>query len=168
MTDKLNLNWTDIENLVQSILQQIQLEGWLPDLVVGVDRGGLVASLMISHYLGVPHESIKVSLREHVTTETIAWLPDDVCEGKKILIVDDINDTGATQAWIKEDWASCVSGIEVDFVDKFWHNSIKWASLVNNDASDEESDYSGMSVNKLEQDVWIDFPWESWWSRRTI
>jgi hypothetical protein len=24
-------------------------------------------------------------------------------------------------------------------------------------------DYSGEEINKAEQDVWIDFPYESWW-----
>jgi hypothetical protein len=24
-------------------------------------------------------------------------------------------------------------------------------------------DYAGKEINKAEEDVWIDFPWEVWW-----
>jgi hypothetical protein len=26
-------------------------------------------------------------------------------------------------------------------------------------------DYVGMEVNKAENDVWVDFPWEDWWTK---
>jgi hypoxanthine phosphoribosyltransferase len=97
----------------------------------------------------------------------LLWAPELVLEGKNILLVDDINDTGATQTWMKEDWASSV-GTCPDFVEKYWHNSIRWASLVDNESSLESSDYTGITINKHEHDVWIDFPWESWWSRSTL
>jgi hypoxanthine phosphoribosyltransferase len=168
MSNKLPLNWQDIQHLVQEIARQIQTSGWKPDIVIGVDRGGLVPSVMLSHYLGIPHESIKVSLRDNVSTESLLWAPEMALEGKNILLVDDINDSGATQAWIRKDWADSVAGVDPCFDDNFWHDEIRWASLVDNEASVETSDFTGMSVNKMEQDVWIDFPWESWWNRSTI
>ena len=165
--NKLSLTWQDVEHSVQSIARSLQLDGWRPDLIIGIDRGGLHASTMLSHYLGVPHTTVKVSLRDEPDTESLLWAPDDVIQGKQILLVDDINDQGSTQEWLKADWASSVAGIEVDFVGKFWHNSVRWASLVENESSKEHSDYYGFAINKLEQDVWIDFPWESFWSRNT-
>jgi hypoxanthine phosphoribosyltransferase len=165
--NKLLLTWQDVEQGVQTIVRSMWQDGWKPDLIIGVDRGGLVASTMISHYLAVPHTTVKVSLRNNPDTESLLWAPEEVIEGKKILLVDDINDTGATQQWLMQDWASSVTGIEVDFVDKFWHNSVRWASLVENESSKEYSDYCSIAVNKLENDVWIDFPWESFWSRNT-
>ena len=165
--NKQSLTWQDVEHGVLNIVRDMQLSNWQPDLIIGVDRGGLVVSTMISHYLNVPHTTVKVSLRNNPDTESLLWAPDEVIGGKKILLVDDINDTGATQTWLKADWASSVAGIEVDFVDKFWHNSVRWASLVENESSKEYSDYYSIAVNKLENDVWIDFPWESFWSRNT-
>jgi hypoxanthine phosphoribosyltransferase len=165
--NKLLLSWQDVERYVQSIVRSMQLDGWKPDLIIGVDRGGLPASTMLSHYLGLPHTTVKVSLRDNPDTESLLWAPEEVIAGKKILLVDDINDLGSTQTWLKADWASSVTGIEVDFVDKFWHNSVRWASLVENESSKEYSDYYGIAINKLENDIWIDFPWESFWSRET-
>jgi hypoxanthine phosphoribosyltransferase len=168
MSNRLTLSWRDVEYYVNEMLRQIHISDWRPDVVIGVDRGGLPISTMLSHYLGVPHETVKVSLRDNPQTESLLWAPEDVMSGKKILIVDDINDSGATQAWLAEDWASSVSGVEPDFIEKFWHDAIRFAAMVDNEASEQYTDYCGLSVNKSDNDVWIDFPWESWWNRSTL
>lgn len=169
MTDKLQLTWDDVEYMLHDIVRDMYKDEWRPDIIVGIDRGGLPISVMLSHYLGVRHENVKVSLRDSNGSdcESNLWLPELVLEGTRILIVDDINDSGATQAWLKEDWTSSVAGVNPNFVLDHWHENIRWASLVDNTASEEESDYCGMSINKIENDVWIDFPWESWWTRST-
>jgi hypoxanthine phosphoribosyltransferase len=167
MAERVSLSWQDVEYLAHDIVREINLSNWKPDLIVGVDRGGLILSTMLSHYLEVPHDSVKVSLRDFKNTESVLWAPEEVIEGKKILLVDDINDSGATQTWLKEDWQSNVAGVEPNFIETYWHKNVRWASLVDNTASDESSDYCGMVINKHESDVWIDFPWESWWTRST-
>jgi hypothetical protein len=39
--------------------------------------------------------------------------------------------------------------------------------LVDNLASkcNVKMDFVGMEVNKAENNVWIDFPWEDWWTK---
>lgn len=167
MLKKCSLSWGDIEYLANTIVRDINVSGWRPDLIIGIDRGGLILSNMLSQYLEIPHATVKVSLRDFKDTESLLWAPEEVLAGKKILLVDDINDSGATQAWLMEDWASSVAGVEPDFIDKYWHKSVRLAVLVDNEASNQYTDYCGMSVNKVEKDVWIDFPWESWWTRST-
>lgn len=167
MLKKCSLSWGDIEYLANTIVRDINVSGWRPDLIIGIDRGGLILSNMLSQYLEIPHATVKVSLRDFKDTESLLWAPEEVLAGKNILLVDDINDSGATQAWLMEDWASAVAGVEPDFIDKYWHKSVRLAVLVDNEASDQYTDYCGMSVNKVEKDVWIDFPWESWWTRST-
>ncbi len=164
---KLILTWQDVEHGVADIAQHISIGSWRPDLIIGVDRGGLPVSTMLSHYLKVNHETVKVSLRDGGSKESLLWAPEDVIAGKRILIVDDINDSGATQTWIRQDWASSVAGVMPAFDSTHWHKSVRWASLVENSASKEHSDYYGIEINKAEEDVWVDFPWESWWSRKT-
>ena len=69
----------------------------------------------------------------------------------EILIVDDINDTGATFNWIWEDWN----------LSKKAHN-VKFAVLTDNMGSKfEEVNYSVHEVNKTEKDVWLVCPWEN-------
>lgn len=166
--EKLSLSWQDVEHLVLELARQIHISGWRPDIIIGIDRGGLPASIMLSHYLEVPHETVKVSLRDGGVCESVMWAPSDAMEGRQILLVDDINDSGATQAWLREDWAGCVEGVDPDFDKNHWHQSVRFAALVTNEASPESCDYAAMSINKMERDVWIDFPWESWWSRSTV
>ena len=85
---------------------------------------------------------------------------------KNILIVDDINDTGATFNWIMEDWpASCMPN-DPNW-NKVWGNNVKFAVLVDNAASkcNVTMNYFGMEVDKSQEDVWVDFPWEEWWTK---
>ena len=85
---------------------------------------------------------------------------------KNILVVDDINDTGATINWIIQDWqSSCLPNHSA--WDSIWGNSVRYAVLFDNSASKStiSPNYIGETINKAEQDVWIDFPYESWWTR---
>jgi hypothetical protein len=48
-----------------------------------------------------------------------------------------------------------------------WGNNVKFAVLVDNLASkcQHKMNFCGMEINKAEDDVWIDFPWEDWWAK---
>jgi hypoxanthine phosphoribosyltransferase len=82
---------------------------------------------------------------------------------KEILIVDDINDTGATLNWIREDWQSGCLPNSKDW-ESVWGSNVRFAVLINNEASEfKDVDYVGMSINKLEDPIWCVFPWEEWW-----
>jgi uncharacterized protein len=85
---------------------------------------------------------------------------------KNILIVDDINDSGATINWIISDWRSSCFPND-DSWDEVWNQNVKFAVLVDNLASQcaVGMDFVGMEVNKAENDVWVDFPWEDWWAK---
>ncbi len=85
---------------------------------------------------------------------------------KNILIVDDINDTGATFNWIMKDWPSGCFPDDPSW-SEVWNNNVKFAVLVDNLASkcEVKMDYVGMEINKAERDVWVDFPWEDWWTK---
>lgn len=83
---------------------------------------------------------------------------------KNILIVDDINDSGATIAWIKKDWPSSCLPNDPDW-EHVWGNNVRFATLTNNLASAESVDYSVWEVNKAEEDCWLVYPWEEFWRK---
>lgn len=164
---KIYYSWQDVEKQTQDILRQITLDSWRPDYVVGLTRGGLVPANLISQYLEVPMECLKVSLRDDTTPpETNLWMAEDAYREKKILIVDDINDSGATLNWIKQDWESFHPSKPEPWT-TIWSDTVRVAVLVDNEASNSELkiDYSAVDLNKAEDDCWIVFPWEDWWTR---
>lgn len=152
-----------IEGACLSIIKQMQAENWKPDYIVGITRGGLVPANLISQFLDIQLETLKVSLRDHKESETNCWMSEDAYAGKKILIVDDINDTGATIAWIKQDWQSTCLPDDPTW-DNIWGNNVRIATITDNLSSKETVDYSHWEINKAENDVWIVYPWETWWA----
>ena len=162
---KLVLDSNEIKNLVSKICREVTNSGWRPEYVVGLTRGGLLPAVMISHWFDVPCETLKVALRDGGEPESNLWMAEDAKAGKNILVVDDINDTGATIDWIVKDWPSGIH--DQDGWNKIWNGNVRFAVLVDNQSSDCERamDYVGMEINKAEDDVWVDFPWEDWWTK---
>ena len=164
---KIYYSWQDVENQTQEILRQLQRDAWRPDYVVGLTRGGLVPANLISQYLEVPMETLKVSLRDGGQTESNCWMAEDAFGykqeiSKNILIVDDINDSGATLNWIKQDWPSSCLPNDPKWLN-VWGNNVRIAVLVDNLSSkfSRRVDYCAETINKAEEDVWIVYPWES-------
>jgi hypoxanthine phosphoribosyltransferase len=155
---KVYVSWNDVQQQVQELLRQMWQDRWVPDYVVGITRGGLIPANLISQYLGVSMETLKVSLRgEEPDCESNFWMAEDADRGCNILIVDDINDSGDTLNWIRKDWQ----------VDSKWGHNVRVAVLYDNEssASEHTPDYSAQDINKAHDPQWIVFPWESWWSR---
>ena len=161
---KIYYSWNDVNGLSLEIIRQISRDGWQPDYVVGLTRGGLTPANLISQYLEVPMECLKVSLRDGgANPEHNLWMAEDAYNGKNILIVDDINDSGATLNWIKADWEDFHPSKREPW-STIWNNTVRFAVLVNNEASNyKRIDYSAVDINKAEEDSWIVFPWEEWW-----
>ena len=160
---------SDMRALVLEILRDMQQQQWRPDYVVGLTRGGLTPAVMISHYLDIPMYSLQVSLRDNTTTsESNLWMAEDAFQGRRILVVDDINDTGATLNWIMQDWPSGCFPNDQEAWQKVWNQNVKFAVLINNVASHckIKMDFCGQEINKLEESKWIVFPWEQWWTHK--
>jgi hypoxanthine phosphoribosyltransferase len=82
---------------------------------------------------------------------------------KNILIVDDINDTGATLEWIRKDWPSSCLPNDPTW-NTVWNKNVRFAVVINNESSNyEHVDYSARNINKLDDPCWVVFPWEAWW-----
>ena len=176
--NKLFVDYQEYKFLVAKICRDITLSNWRPDYVVGITRGGLLPAVMISHYFDIPCHTLKISLRDDGENgcESNCWMSEDAFgyevhdpmasgDGRKqILIVDDINDSGATLNWIRQDWQSTCLPNDPRWVDEIWNHNVRFAVLVNNEASEfKDVDYAGTHINKLEDPAWIVFPWEEWW-----
>jgi hypoxanthine phosphoribosyltransferase len=164
---KIYYSQDQIKGQVLDIIRQIQKDDWKPEYVVGLTRGGLVPAVMISQYLDIPMNTLKVSFRDNKENdcESNLWMAEDAYEGKKILIVDDINDSGATLDWIRKDWPSgCLP--DDNRWNSIWNSNVRFAVLIDNQNSQfHDVDYSAEEINKAEEDCWVVFPWEEWWKK---
>ena len=146
-----------------SIVNQMYRDNWKPDYIVGITRGGNVPATIISNMTSIRCEALKVSLRDDsCESESNAWMAEDAFNNKNILIVDDINDTGATFNWIASDWPkSCMPNDDKWF--RTFGNNVRFATLTDNLASESvvPISYTCHEINKEEKDVWLVYPWES-------
>lgn len=165
MQEKRHLTHEQVKQCTLEIARQTYKDKWHPDYIVGITRGGLWPSVMLSHFLGINMFTLDVRLRDGNawSLESNTWMADDACKGKKILIVDDINDTGETLKWIIDDWAKTVWQSDAKWHEEVWHKSVRFACLIDNLPSKFEIDYAGMEINKEEDPAWIVFPHEGWW-----
>ena len=160
------ISWEEHKSLVNDICRQIIISKWVPEIIVGLTRGGLLPAVMISHYFDTQMNALDISLRDHKQCVSNCGLAEDAFNGKRILIVDDINDGGATLEWIVNDWQSSCRPDNETWAN-VWNNTVKFATIVDNLSSDFEYkiDYTGMEINKRFNPVWIDFPYENWWTK---
>ncbi len=85
--DYAHIDWIIVEYLVSILVEKIKKSDIKYDMIVGINRGGLIPAVMLSHKLELP---------------MITMMPDDVLpEGLRHLIVDEIYDTGNTITKIK-------------------------------------------------------------------
>ena len=185
---KIYVSHDDVQRMTGDILRQLHVDGWRPDAIVGITRGGLTPAVLLSQYLDVPMYTLDVRLRDSagdMGPESNLWMSEDafgyVPEGeqatigsrwdphyrKNILIVDDINDSGDTINWIINDWqSSCLPNEDV-WQNVVWGGTTRFAVLYDNLASDAKltPTYVSQEINKAEDPSWIVFPWEEWWRR---
>ena len=147
---------------VLDIVTQMYHDNWRPDYIVGVTRGGLIPAVLMSHYTGIKMHTLDVRLRDGdgVGPESNCWMSEEAGAGKRILILDDINDTGETFKWIVKDWEE--SNPPADWLD-IWGNTVRFAAIIDNVPSKFDLDYTSIEINKAEDPAWIVFPFEEWW-----
>lgn len=95
----LNVTWDEFRSLIFTLSQKIQASSFKPNLIVTIARGGLCSARMLSDLLTLPiaaftiqsYTDLQQSGIPHITYGLDASLHD-----KKILLVDDVSDTGKT------------------------------------------------------------------------
>jgi uncharacterized protein len=137
---------------LEAVARQIEGDGWKPDFLVGIGRGGLVPAAYLSHRMGtqmlsVDHSSGEVGFGDDLLDKLAA----KIREGQRILIVDDINDSGGTIAYLR----AAIDGKSGDPA------SLRIAVLVHNVRSHAKAEYHGSEIDRDVDKRWYVFPWEA-------
>ncbi|MCK4357835.1 MAG: phosphoribosyltransferase domain-containing protein [Candidatus Cloacimonetes bacterium] len=122
------------------------------DLVVGISRGGLIPALLMSQTWDVSLDIIVTSSynKENQQMQLKIGKPSYLCfpdinKDSKILIVDDLVDSGKTMQAV------------VDLYRKKGFKNIKTAVLIYKRSSEFDPDYFAAGAD---EDTWIKFPYE--------
>jgi len=125
------LSWRDIDNIVDDLCKQVKDKGYT--MVVGLARGGVIPAVMISHKLGIKYDSVVWQTRDGGLIEN-GRLNNIINREQKVLIVDDICDSGLTLTQVKAnhpntDVAVLTTKMEtklVDYAVKEYYNDGRW------------------------------------------
>ena len=146
---KVNYSIDEMHVAIIRIIEQMNDSNWMPEIILSINRGGCIPGIYLSHKIEIPHKVIDIQLRDSSVSPNFSVLNDCLAKYKKLLIVDDINDSGNTLKLIKDHSVENKS-------------EIRFAALINNIKSKIKIDYQGQLIDKSKNPVWYIFPWEKW------
>jgi len=141
-------SWEDIERWTREGAWKVLEEGWRPDVIVSLARGGWVPARLYCDYLGVK-DLVSLKIEHWGITATpdgkakLRYGSDYKLQGKRVLIVDDISDTGESLTLAK------------NYVENQNPTGVKTATLLTIKGSRFRPDYYAESIEW----AWIVFPW---------
>lgn len=125
---------------------------WAPTLLVGVGRGGLAPAVYLSHRSGLPLVSIDYSTKiPAFRDELLKALSERSRAGERLLVIEDINDSGKTIGEIRASLGELGSDM----------TNVRFAVLLNNIRSSQQIDYRFRDLDRHVQKDWFVFPWEA-------
>lgn len=144
------MSWDDLGVGSRAIAETMHADGWIPDLVLGISRGGLFLAGALAYALGVKNTAtISVEFYTGVD-ERLALpmllppVPDLIDLGSaRVLIADDVADTGATLELVRD---FCVGRVA----------EARVAVLYEKSRSTVASEYVWRRTDR-----WITFPWSA-------
>ena len=132
-----------------SLVEQIVNSGKFYDYVVGVVRGGSIPAVYLSHRLEIPMRTVSWStFHGDQMRESAMDIADDICDGKSVLIVDDILDSGRTMKELIDDWGC-------------GRDKVGIATLLYNPRQEIKPDYYGRVIDRDSYTDWVYFWWEA-------
>ena len=143
-------NWDYIYGLCRTVAGQVKAADYEPDVVVALARGGWFAGRCLCDFLGLDDlASLKmehyVGTGERSGEPTVRYpLPEGSVEGKDVLVVDDIADTGGSIQRAHE------------YVSQRDPGDLRTGTLQLLGTSEFEPDFVG---ERLDEWAWIVYPW---------
>jgi hypothetical protein len=148
VAERVRMTWDELGIGVRALADQVAADGWRPDIILGIARGGLLVGGAIAYALDVKNTftmnvEFYTGIDERLEMPMILPpVPDLIDLGEaRVLVADDVADTGQTLVLVKEFLAGKVGEARVAVLYE------KPGSVVN-------CEYVWRRT-----DSWIDFPW---------
>lgn len=143
---KIFLDGDDTKNLCNWMIEGVQ--SFQPDIVIALGRGGFVPGVYMSHGLGIPMEPVMWQTRDGGEQTYSAIVDDMLAEGRRVVICDDINDSGRTFKQVMNEYSP----------EGKFDSQIKTCCMVEKVSSQFKCDVAGM---RIDDPRWIVFDWET-------
>ena len=144
------LSWSDIDQSCLSLYSQMRKANYVPDAIIGLLRGGVIPARMMADYFGIMLDFFALDVKLYTGIGTRKEEPvirydfkDSDLEGKNVLVIDDIFDSGKTMNAVLEHF----KGHNVTTATLFWKETAK-----------EKPDYYA-EISK--ENEWVVYPWET-------
>jgi len=152
------LTYNDVHLLIAKMANEINK--WKPDFMVAIGGGGFIPARILRTFIATPILAVCIKLyddssgQREESPRKLQWL-DGLClekiKGKKVLIVDEVDDTRATLSYCVPELQKCLVGEIGVFV---LQNKLKKKHA---ELPKEIRYYSAENV----EDAWIVYPWEA-------
>lgn len=157
--EKLYVSYNTVHKLIAKLAKRLDKDGFDPDVIVAIGSGGFLPARIIKTRINRPIYAVGISYygidKKHADHPTkIQWI-DEVQEqlrGKKILLIDEVDDTRATLSY-------CVRELlryePEEIAVLILHNKLK-----KKDAefpAEIKRYYPALEV----EDIWIKYPWDA-------
>lgn len=139
-------SWENFNKDLFLLNSRISRDGWFPEFIIGIKRGGLIPAVALSHFLRIPMGIITYQTRDGSKKLDLVDLI-KLDTNIKILIVDDICDSGETFREIKNKTLNT-------------HKNIRFCSLFYNIRQGFDVNYFARKIDRDKDASWVVFPWE--------
>jgi hypoxanthine phosphoribosyltransferase len=142
------MSWDSFQRLAAETARKIVESGYEPDFMVGLARGGWVLSRVLCDFLGIK-DLVSLKVEHWGVTATpdgkarIKYPFDVDLTGRRVLMVDDITDTGESMI------------VAIEYVKSLNPREVKTAALQHITGSEFTPDYYGDEISWR----WVIFPW---------
>ncbi len=156
---KFYVSYNSVHKLVKNLSEQLIATGFDPDVIVAIGSGGFIPARIMKTFINRPIYAVGISYygldnkhKDHPTK--IQWIDEVQSQllGKKVLLIDEVDDTRATLAY-------CVGELL-----KFKPEEIA-VLVLHNKQKDKDVEFpvevkryfSGLDLGN----VWIKYPWDA-------
>ncbi|WP_336249311.1 phosphoribosyltransferase [Stomatohabitans albus] len=144
------LSWEGYGDAVEDLAQMVAKDGFIPDVILSVARGGMPLGACLGYRLGIKEVSVVnvefyTGVEERLPEPVLLppTPPKETLAGKRVLIADDVADTGGTM------------GSVLDYLDTVAAD-VRVAVLYQKPHSTIDCEYVWRQT-----DEWIIFPWSA-------
>lgn len=151
----IDMPWEDVETCCMTLFNSIQQQQLKFDKIVGISRGGLIPATCMGYLLSLPVTSLQWQTRSLNTNQDFVSLNSLLDKKDRLLIVDNIIDSGRT------------------FYEIMCHilfnrpayplNNIVFSALLKRKKQDYSLPNSMLVIigNEIENGPWVNFPWDN-------